>query len=198
MLSVVAFLAATAMTVVAAAASDAPEPAGPAAASSVRPSPTTRVPATRATDQAHCLIGSWTVVSEATVFAFYTNSSPQAFTMSGTRTYVFRPDGTLTNGNAYTLTATHRGNQIRSEATGTRELTWSLSGNKITYGAVTSTDMVTKYFDQRGLIETTPEQPNPNLNEVDDITCSGNEVVESNAKGYRSVWARTADYGVYG
>lgn len=179
-------------------AGDGPERAGTAAGPEIRLSPTEPPAATRAEGPSHCLVGSWVVTSEVVVFAFYNDSPEQPFTMSGQRSYVFRPDGTVTNASASVLTATYRGNELRVELSGTREMTWSLSGGQITYGAITSTTQVTKHYDQRGLIATVPEQPNPNLAEVDDLTCAGTQVVESNAKGYRSTWTRTADYGVYG
>jgi hypothetical protein len=197
-LSVVALLATAALTVVAVSAGATPERTGMPAANGDRPSPTSQPPASRAEGPSHCLIGSWQVTSEVAVFPFYSDTSPQPFTMSGTRTYEFRPNGTVINRGTYTLSATHQGNAIRVEVTGTRVLSWSLSGETITYSKLTSTNQVFRYYDQRGLIETQTEKPNPNHGEVDTIRCAGARVEESNAEGYRSTWARTASYGVYG
>jgi hypothetical protein len=197
-LSVVALLTTAALTVVAVSEGASPERTGTPAAQRDRPSPADRPPATRAEGPSHCLIGSWQVTSEVAILQFYTDSQPQPFAVSGTRTYEFHPDGTLTNDNSYSLTATHQGNQIRVDVSGTRTMTWSLSGDKITYGALTSTNQVFRYYDQRGLIETQTEKTNPRLGEVDTIRCTGARVEESNAEGYRSTWARTASYGVYG
>lgn len=198
MLSVVALLATTALTVVAVSTGSAPEPTVPSAAQDDRPSPAPSAKATRAADQPHCLIGSWRVTSEVEVFAFYTGSTPQPFTASGSRTFVFRLDGTVTTTNAYTLSGTFEGRALRVEVTGTRVFKWSLSGDTLTYGALTSTNQVYRYYDQGRLVGTVTDKPDPANKEVNVNRCAGDTVEESNDKGSRSTWARTADHGVYG
>jgi hypothetical protein len=197
-LSAVALLATAALTVVAVSTGAAPESTAAPAAHADRPSPTSRPPVSRAAGQPHCLIGSWRVTSEVEVFAFYNGTTPQPFTASGTRTFVFRLDGTVTNQNAYTLTGTYQGRELRVEVTGTRVFEWALSGDQITYGALTRTNQVYRYYDQGSLVETLTDRPDPAYHEVAVNRCTGTTVEESNAKGSRSTWARTADHGVYG
>lgn len=198
MLSVVALLATAALTVVAASSGAAPERTLPPAAHDDRPSPTSRPPATRAAGQPHCLLGSWRVTSEVEVFAFYIGTTPQPFTASGTRTFEFRLDGTITNQNAYTLTGTYQGRELRVEVTGTRVFKWALAGEQLTFGALTSTNQVFRYYDQGSLVETLTDQPDPAHTDASAIRCAGTTFEMSNAKGSRSTWARTADHGVYG
>lgn len=144
------------------------------------------------------MIGSWRTVDESFMIKFYTDRSPIRFTGRG-REFEFRPDGTvLEKQDNVVLTANFEGRELRMVGNGTSELTWTATDRAITYPARTRVSFTWSYYDQRGLINTDTPGPEPALNEVDDYTCSGSTMSESNAGGYRSTWVRTAAYGVYG
>jgi hypothetical protein len=181
---------------------DGPDRCCPAvqnAAAETKPSPTTRPPATRPAGLPQCLVGSWRTVDEVLMIKFYTNQPTMAFTGGG-RQYEFRPDGTGTERyDNVAFTAPFRGRELRIVGNGTLEFTWKADDKKVTYIARTGAQFAWSYYDQRGLISTQPIAPtDPNLNEVDDYTCQGTQAVESNSTGYRSAWARTTGFGMYG
>lgn len=162
------------------------------------PSPTTSPPGTRAPGPLHCLIGSWVTVDETMMIKFYTDADPFPFTTSG-RYYEFHPDGTgVERNNNIQMVGHHNGNEQRQVANGWREFTWSATASSLTYLAITAADLTYTGYDQRGQRLTIAEQVDPQHNETNDYTCAGTQVIESNSGGYRSVWQRTADYGVYG
>lgn len=197
--SVVAFLAASALTLVAL-TRDTPEPCclGPVAAPDERPSPTSAPPASRAPALAQCVVGSWRTVDETVMVTFYNDVGKLPMTTSG-RYYEFHADGTGVERNQNTqFVGHHQGTPIRLVANGWREFTWTASTDTITYKAITRTDLTWKHYDNRGLLNSSPELPNPRYNEVNDYTCEAGRLVESNAGGFRSVWTRTTDHGFYG
>jgi hypothetical protein len=198
--AIVAALAATTLTVITATAGGAPERAEPV--TGARPSPTEAPRSTRAAGLPHCLVGSWLVVTEDRAFKFYTDVDPMPFTFSGgVRYYEFRADGTALDRNVnFTMIGSHRGQELRWVRNGERTFTWSATDTTVTYHALTATSLVSDFYDQRGRLNPGTEVPNPNFNETDDISCTATEVVESTTRdsGYRAVWTRTADYGVYG
>lgn len=197
--SLIAFLAASALTVVAV-AEDSPEPccAGPVAAASARPSPSTAARGTRAPALAQCLVGSWRTVDEVLMVKFYTDVGRLPMTTSG-RYYEFRADGTgIERNQNIQILGNHQGTPIRLVASGWREFTWSATPGKVTYRAITRAKLTWSYYDNRGLLSSQPEPVNLRYNEVNDYTCSGDQLVESNRSGFRSVWTRTHDHGFYG
>jgi hypothetical protein len=171
----------------------------PVAAAGDRPSPSARPSATRAVGPPMCLIGSWRTVDERAMIKFYNNEDPFLFTMSG-RVYEFRPDGTgVERMDNVVYSATFEGNEVRLVGNGTSEFTWSATDTTITYIHRTKTDHVWQYYDQRGLIETQALESDKPVDEVDQYTCQGAQMVESKPDtGYRGVWARTSAFGVYG
>jgi hypothetical protein len=175
---------------------------GPVADPAALPSPTTLPPATRAAGLPACLIGSWQVVTEQTMIKFYTDVGPLPFAFGGgVRYYEFHPDGRAIERDVeYTMVGNYRGREIRTVRNGERTFVWSATDKTITYHSITATTLVVDYYDQRGRLNPWTESPDPNLNEVDDISCAPTQVVESTTResGYRSTWQRTADYGVYG
>lgn len=197
-LSVVALLATAALTVVAVATGDAPERAGRSAAPGDRPSPTTRPPATRAETQQHCLIGSWLTVDELIPTQFYAGVEKLPFATKG-RYYEFHPDGTgVERTDNVVMTGTHGGNALRLVANGWREFTWMATDKTLTFVAITKADQIWTAYDHRGLVATQPAPLEPNYNWTTDYRCAGTSVTESRTDGFRSAWARTADYGSYG
>lgn len=198
MLSVVALLATAALTVLAVTTNDAPERAGTSADPEARPSPTTRPPVTRADTQQHCLIGSWLTVDEVLPTVFYTDADPLPLVTKG-RYYEFRPDGTgIERTDNVVMTGNHRGNEVRLVANGWREFTWTATAGALTFVAITRADQTWAAYDQRGLINTVPTTLTPAYNWTADYRCTGATVTESRTDGFRSAWARTADYGSYG
>jgi hypothetical protein len=198
--SLIAFLAATALTVVAVADDDSPEPccAGPVAAPGAGPSPSSAVPESRAPALAQCLVGSWRTVDEVLMVKFYTDVGELPMTTSG-RYYEFRADGTgIERNQNVQMVGNHQGTPIRLVANGWREFTWTATSRKVTYQAITRAKLTWSYYDNRGHLSSSPETVDPRYNEVNDYTCSGGQLVESNAGGFRSVWTRTSDYGYYG
>ncbi len=175
--------------------------AGPSRAtveSGDRSSPTPRTSSSRAAGLPMCLVGSWRSVEERAMVKFYSDADPILMTTSGRR-YEFRPDGTGTERQENVVhTGSHQGNEIRLVANGTIEFTWKATDKQITYLARTSTTLVFTSYDQRGEIGSQPLEAKPDLNEVDDYTCQGNQAVESNSSGYQSHWVRTDGSGVYG
>jgi hypothetical protein len=163
------------------------------------PSPTAKALSSRAAGLPLCIVGSWRVVDEVLSMKFYTDAPAITFTGNG-RQYEFRPDGTATELQVnVTHAATYKGNRLSSVGNGVVEYTWKATASEITYMARTKTTVVYTNYDQRGQIGTSNTEPNNALNEVDQYTCSGNQVIESNpATGYRAVWARTTGFGVYG
>ena len=178
-------------------ADDGPREAAPVAAG--RASPTARADTTRPVGTPLCLIGSWRTVDERVMVKFYNDEDPIPFTVSG-RTYDFRPDGTGTEAmDDVVFTGSFQGNQLRLVGNGFSEFTWTATDKVITYGDRTRSEATFTFYDQRGLVETQPLPGNRPMNEVNDYTCEGTQLVESNAGlGFRSVWARTAASGVYG
>lgn len=163
-----------------------------------RPSPTAREETTRAIGPPLCLIGSWRTVEEQVMVKFYNNEDPIPFTTSG-RSYEFRPDGTGTERmDDVVFRGAFQGNELRLVGNGFIEFTWSATDKAITYGAPTRAEYTWAYYDQRGLVETQTIPSEQARHEVDDYACQGTQLVESNARGYRSVWARTTGFGVYG
>jgi len=198
--SVVAFLAAGALTVVAVTGADAPEPCcdGPVAQSGAPPSPTTAPPMSRAPALAQCLVGSWRTADETLMVKFYTDVGKLPMTTGG-RYYEFRANGTVVERNQdVQLVGNHNGTPIRLVINGTREFTWTATANTITYKAVTRTNLSWTYYDNRGKLSTEKDKPDPNFTETNSYRCEGGQVAESNAGGFHSTWTRTADYGYYG
>lgn len=195
-----ALVAATTLTVVVI-ADEGPETccSGSGAVAGSRPSPTARASASRAAGPPMCVIGQWRTVDEAFMIKFYTDQPELPFSSSG-RVFELRPDGTGTERHENVVyTGSFRGNQLRIVGNGTIDFTWTATDRTITYVAQTKATITYSYFDQRGLLSTQPLTPNPNLNEVDDYTCAGPQLIENNTnRGYRSVWTRTAGFGVYG
>lgn len=129
---------------------------------------------------------------------FYTDADAFPFTTGG-RYYEFHADGTVVERNDNVQIVGHyQGNEQRMVANGWRQFTWSATGNTITYHGITGADLTWSAYDQRGLLSTNREAVDPNYTETNNYTCAGSQVVESNGNGFRSVWTRTADYGVYG
>ncbi|OLF10260.1 hypothetical protein BLA60_17670 [Actinophytocola xinjiangensis] len=198
--SVVSFLAAGALTVVALAGADTPEPccAGPVAQADALPSPTTAPPATRAPALPQCLVGSWTTSDETLMVKFYTDVGKLPMTTSG-RSYEVRANGTVVERNQNVqLVGNHNGTPIRLVINGTREFRWTATANTITYRSVTRTNLSWTYFDNRGELSTERDKPDPNFTETNSYRCEGGQVTESNSGGFHSVWKRTAGYGYYG
>lgn len=168
-----------------------------ATASRVTPtSPTTT--ATRPAGLPLCLVGSWQTVAETFIVKFYSDRPPIRFTGAGRR-FEFRPDGTVVEKqDNVAITAQYEGDELRLVGNGTAMLTWSVADGKITYASRTKVDFTWSYYDERGLLEVERTSDEPALNEVDDYTCSGSTVQESNSGGYSSTWVRTSEYGVYG
>ncbi|ONI80262.1 hypothetical protein ALI22I_43615 [Saccharothrix sp. ALI-22-I] len=163
-----------------------------------RPSPTARTAATRAVAHPMCLIGSWRTVDETLMVKFYNDEDPMPLTTSG-RVFEFRPDGTGTERlDNVTLSGSFEGNALRMVGNGSTDFTWSATDKVITYIDRTRTDVTWAFYDQRGLVDTQPVTAKQGVNEVDDYSCQGTQLVESNGSGYRSVWARTTASGVYG
>jgi hypothetical protein len=178
-------------------ADDGPERFGPGA-SGAKPSPTARATTSRDVGLPACLVGSWRTVDEVLMVKFYTDQPIMPFVGAG-RTYEFRPDGTATErvDNAV-FTASFRGNQLRLVANGSLEYTWTATNSALTYVARTGGSFTWQYFDQRGLISTQQIPPTETMNSVYDYNCQPTRMAESNSTGYRSAWARTAGFGVYG
>ncbi|MPZ80927.1 MAG: hypothetical protein GEV28_11220 [Actinophytocola sp.] len=198
-LSVVALLTTTALTVIAISSADEPEPccAGPVAEAGALPSPTRPADATRKEGLPHCLIGSWRMADEVLMTKFYTDVDALPLTTSG-RYYELRADGTGVERNAnINMVGNYQGNELRLVVNGWREFTWTATGTTLTFVAVTKAKLTWSFYDQRGLLETQPEGPRA-LNELNNYTCSGASVTETDAGGSRSVWSRTTDYGAYG
>jgi hypothetical protein len=193
-------MAATTLTALAIAGDDGPEQCCPAVQSPVSgPSPTVRPSASRTINLPTCLIGSWRVANESNMVAFYTNESPIRLVSSG-REYEFRPDGTgvIRHDNTAWI-GSLRGNELRIVSNGTQDFTWTANDRTITYLAYTGGTLVDQNFDHRGLLSTTPFQPNAAANDVYDYTCQGTQASESRAAtDYRAVWVRTTGLGVYG
>ncbi|PSL56034.1 hypothetical protein B0I31_104325 [Saccharothrix carnea] len=163
-----------------------------------RPSPTVREDTTRPVGPPLCLIGSWRTVEEQVMVKFYTNEDPLPFTTSG-RAYEFRPDGTGTERmDNVVFHGTFQGNELRLVGNGFIDFTWTATDRAITYSSPTRSEFTWAYYDQRGLVETQTIPSEQLRHEVDDYACQGTQLLESNARGYRSVWARTAGLGVYG
>jgi hypothetical protein len=177
-------------------ADDRPNQTAPVAAG--RASPTARPDTTRPVGPPMCLIGSWRTVEEQVMVKFYNNEDPMPFVTSG-RTFEFRPDGTGTERmDNVVFHSTFRGNELRLVGNGFIEFTWTATDKAITYVNQTKSQFTWAYYDQRGLVETQTIPSEQARHEVDDYACQGTQLVESNARGYRSVWARTTGFGVYG
>lgn len=172
---------------------------GPVAAPAALPSPTTAPPGTRPAGPPHCLIGSWRMVEEERLFAFYTDEAPIRFTTTGSRTHEFRPDGTVVQSDQNVAeSADWQGRALRLDYAGTRALTWTATGDTITYHAVTSTSLTVNYYDHRGHVLTWQEPVDPTHDKVYQLSCSGAQVLQTDATGYRALWQRTANFGTYG
>lgn len=177
-------------------ADDRPDQAAPVAAG--RASPTARPDTTRPVGPPLCLIGSWRTVEEQVMVKFYNGVDPLPMVTSG-RAYEFRPDGTGTERmDNVVFHGTYQGNELRLVGNGFIEFTWTATDKAITYVNQTKTQFTWAYYDQRGLVETQTIPSEQVRHQVDDYACQGTQLVESNAGGYRSVWARTAGFGVYG
>ncbi|GAB3897863.1 hypothetical protein ACFQ1S_22455 [Kibdelosporangium lantanae] len=201
-LSTVAICAAvvSASLAVVAATTTTPEPCCPdvQTVAENRAAPTTTAVATRTAGLPACLVGSWRTVDEVFMIKFYNNEDPMRFTGHGQQ-YVFHPDGTGTETeDNVTLTGAFRGNELRLVINGTAAFTWAADGSRITYIGFTSDNRTYSYYDERGFRGTQPAPSRPNLNEVDDYSCGGTTMRESNSNGYGSSWVRTNDFGVYG
>ncbi|HEU5475533.1 MAG TPA: hypothetical protein VFV67_33235 [Actinophytocola sp.] len=195
-----ALLAATTLTVFVV-LDDAPESSAPAAVAASRPSPTTAPPPGPRNPvelKPICLIGSWRTVDERFMIKFYTDQGLIPFVASG-RTFTFRPDGTgVMSEDGVVYTGSFRGNQLRIVGHGNLEFTWTADDKTLTYVSYTRSDLSFAYFDQRGHLSTQPVNADPQHNEVDNYTCEGNRMTESNpATQYQSAWVRTADFGMY-
>ncbi len=198
-LSVVALLATTVLTVVAISSADGPEPccAGPVAQRDALPSPTARPDETRTAGLPSCLVGSFRMANEVLMTKFYSDVGAFPLKTSG-RYYEFRPDGTGIERNAsISMVGNYQGNEVRLLVNGWREFTWTATATTLTFVKITKAKLTWSFYDQRGLIERQPEKPR-RLNELNNYTCSGKTVVETDAQGSRSVWSRTSDYGAYG
>jgi hypothetical protein len=172
---------------------------GPVAAPAALPSPTTAPAGTRPAGPPHCLIGSWQVVEEEWMFAFYNDEAPIRFTTAGSRTYEYRPDGTVVQSDQNAvMSANWQGRALRMEYAGTRALTWTIAGDTITYHAITSSSQTVNYYDHRGHVLTWQEPVDPNFNKVYQLSCSGNQVLHTDGAGHRALWQRTANFGTYG
>ncbi|MCC8249206.1 hypothetical protein [Saccharothrix luteola] len=177
-------------------ADDRPRQAAPVVAG--RASPTARADTTRPVGPPLCLIGSWRTVEEQVMVKFYNGVDPLPMVTSG-RAYEFRPDGTGTERmDNVVFHGTYQGNALRLVGNGIIEFTWTATDKAITYGTQTKAEFTWAYYDQRGLVETQTIPSEQVRHEVDDYACQGTQLVESNSRGYRSVWARTAGFGVYG
>jgi hypothetical protein len=162
------------------------------------PSPTTSPPGTREPGPPQCLVGSWRTVDENMMFKFYTDIDPFPFAASG-RYYEFHADGTVVERDDNVQIVGHYGgDEQRIVANGWRQFNWSATGNTITYHGVTGADLTWTDYDHRGQLSSAREELDPNFTETNNYTCAGTQVVETNPDGFRSVWTRTADYGMYG
>ncbi len=194
-----AFVAATTLTAVVISAdipersSDAAPPVSPlAAVATTETSRTVGLPA--------CLIGTWRSIEEYTTYKFYTDQPPFGFTGRG-RFLILRPDGTGgERREGFTQTGRYRGGEQRMVSDGTYEFRWSADAKAITYQGPVTASMTFRYYDHRGLLNTQPLQPDPNWKEVDEFTCTATRLTETSTSGtgYRSVWVRTKETGVYG
>ncbi|NUT51290.1 MAG: hypothetical protein HOV94_28910, partial [Saccharothrix sp.] len=160
---------------------------------------TARPDTSRAVGPPRCLIGSWRTVEERMMIKFYNNEDPILFTTAG-RLYEFRPDGTGTERlDNVVYSGTFEGNELRLVGSGFTDFTWSATDTAISYLNRTKSERTWSYYDQRGLIETQTTSSTDPMNEVDQYTCQGAQLLESNPDiGYRSVWTRTTAFGVYG
>ncbi|TDV46115.1 hypothetical protein [Actinophytocola oryzae] len=165
-------------------------------------SPERVAPARRKGGLPSCLVGSWQVVAEREVIKFYIDADPLPFTYGGGhRSYEFRPDGQVVERDVdFTMVGNHRGQEVRTVRNGERVLTWSATERTLTYHSLAATSLVVDYYDRRGRLDPGTETPDPSIEETDDISCTGNQVVESGTResGYSATWQRTGDYGVYG
>ncbi|CAM3535372.1 hypothetical protein KIPE111705_12950 [Kibdelosporangium persicum] len=194
-----AFIAATTLTAIVISA-DVPERAGEAPPPVVDVEAAAGSSADRVTGPPACLIGTWRSVDEYTNFKFYSDQPPMPFTGRG-RYLSFRPDGTGSERReGFTLTGHWSGRVLKLVSDGTFDFRWSADAKAITYHGHISTTVTYRYYDHRGLIETQPMRANPNLNEVDGYTCDATRLTETGAPvtGFRSVWVRTGETGVYG
>lgn len=194
-----AFIAATTLTAVVISA-DIPERSGEVPPPVNEIAATARSEADRPTGPPACLIGTWRSVDEYTTFKFYSDEPPMPFTGSG-RYLFFRPDGTGgERRDGFTLTGNWRGRVLKLVSDGTYEFRWSADTKAITYHGHISTAMTYRFFDHRGLIETQPLPADPEINEVDQYTCDATRLTETgtSGSGFRSVWVRTGETGVYG
>jgi hypothetical protein len=196
--AVCALLACSALTV-AVIAHAGPERCCVSAAAASPPSPTTRTGSTREAGLPMCLIGSWRTVDEHFMIKFYTDEPEIPFTGSG-RIYEFHADGTgVERGDNVVLTASFQGHELRMVGNGTINFTWTANDRSVIYVARTGATYTWTSFDQRGQIGSAPVPPTEPINEVDAYTCQGAQYTETNdSRGYHSVWARTAGFGMYG
>jgi hypothetical protein len=198
----ITLLACVGLSVPLLASADGPESCRdcPVAEPAALPSPGTQPPATRAAPAipGHCLVGSWLTVDEGMPVKFYSDADPFWFTVKG-RYYEFRPDGTgVERNDNVSFVGSYEGNQTRLVANGWREFRWSHTADSLSFLAITNAALTWSYYDQRGLVSIEPEVLNPARNEVKHFTCAGSQVVVTGDDGFRSMWARTADFGAYG
>ncbi|MCE7004304.1 hypothetical protein LWC34_15880 [Kibdelosporangium philippinense] len=194
-----AFIAATTLTAVVISA-DIPEPSDNAPPTITPLAATATTQTTRPVGPPACLIGTWRSTDEHTTVKFYTDQPPFSFTGRG-RFLILRPDGTGgERREGFTQTAQYRGREQRIVSDGKYEFRWSADAKAITYEGPSAAEMTFRYFDHRGLLNTQPLVPDPNWKEVDNYTCSATRLTETatNSSGYRSVWVRTKETGVYG
>ncbi|MET1075622.1 MAG: hypothetical protein ABWY11_23440 [Umezawaea sp.] len=162
------------------------------------PSPSARPSSSKPAGPSTCLVGSWRSVDEAFMVKFYTNQPEMRFTGSGRR-FELRPDGTLVEQQQdFVITTTFQGRELRMVGNGSIEYQWSADGKAITYSKRSNSSLTWAYYDERGLINTELVTGNNDHTEVDEYTCEATRVVENGKSGYRSVWERTSDFGVYG
>lgn len=164
-----------------------------------RPSPTARPDTSRAVGLPLCLIGSWRTVEDRMMVKFYTDRDRIPFTTSG-RLYEFRPDGTGTERMDNVVhSGSFEGNELRFVGNGSSEFTWSATDTAITYINRTSAQLTWSYYDQRGLVATQTHPTSEPMNEVDQYTCKGTQLLVSNPGiGFQSLLTRTTAFGVYG
>ncbi|MBG6139144.1 lipocalin family protein [Longispora fulva] len=170
---------------------------GPPAQAGPRPTVSPSAAPTRAPGLPLCVVGSWRVVTETAIVKFYSNADPFPASTSG-KVYEFRADGTGTESyDNVTYTANSDGSTLRLTSNGSAEFTWTATGDTVTYLARTSTTLRHHWSVPEGELDS-ESKPQPELNETDHYTCAGGTFEESNATGYKSVWARTPGYGFYG
>jgi hypothetical protein len=145
-----------------------------------------------------CLIGTWRSVEDSSMVKFYSDQPPMRFNGAG-RFLSLRPDGTGSERHEnFTLNGNFGSRALRLVSNGTMTFKWTASDKTITYIGHVDATITYAYYDHRGLLETQPLKLNPNLNEVDRYTCQPSQLAEDSDTGYRSVWVRVPESGVYG